>query len=443
MQQQQRQAQAQALIDEAAQEAQRQREMFVKLPTKSFQDLAKARSESVGGLTQLLNPNPELFPVNHPYRRNFSSGEIRRGGISAMSPMQPLTPTIPSQPPPPAPVPTPHVPAAPGAGSAVPVPASIRPSAHRRKSSDTASIRSAFSPPRRSAGLALSKSAAALPVATQIQVGSTTITHNAAAPTVYHAAAIPNHVHHNSGGSGAYRPRGPPMGQEMDPESDSDGGGIMISHSVAQEKLRALVQRTSAARNPEPNAAGPSGAQHPPPPVADDNDVPQWAMVSPQPPQNPPPAAPARRVPAGLQLTRMEPEQRPPATAPIQVGYPYNLPLPLPPSTPRTTRRNMLSTEMSESLRRNLLWQRQTSKPNPAAIRRTTSAGASRLNPLGGEQAVLPSMVQLHPKGTKPEGTSQIAHEPAPATQQERDEARQRRISRNKSYADDYHYTGW
>ncbi|KJA19830.1 hypothetical protein HYPSUDRAFT_104567, partial [Hypholoma sublateritium FD-334 SS-4] len=212
-----------------------------------------------------------------------------------------------------------------------------------------------------------------------------------------------------SGGSGAYRPRGPPMGQEMDPESDSDGGGIMISQSVVQARLRALIQRTSATRNPEPNAAGPSGAQHPPPPAADDND----------------------------------PEQRPPATAPIQVGYPYNLPPPPPPSTPRTTRRQMLSTEMSESLRRNLLWQRQTSKPNPAAIRRTTSAGASRLNPLGGEQAVLPSMVQLHPKGTKPEGTSQITQKPAPATQQERDEARQRRISRNKSYADDYHYTGW
>ncbi|KJA14429.1 hypothetical protein HYPSUDRAFT_96930, partial [Hypholoma sublateritium FD-334 SS-4] len=204
-------------------------------------------------------------------------------------------------------------------------------------------------------------------------------------------------------GSGAYRPRGPPMGQEMDPESDSDGGGIMISQSIVQARLRVLIQRTSATRNPEPKAA----------------------------------------VPAGLQLTQMEPEQRPPATTPIQVGYPYNLPPPPPPSTPRTTRRNMLSTEMSESLRRNLLWQRQTSKPNPAAIRRTTCAGASRLNPLGGEQVVLPSMVQLHPKGTKPEGTSQITQKPAPATQQEQDEARQRRISRNKSYADDYHHTGW
>ena len=357
--------------------------------------------------------------------------------------MRPMTPTIPSQPAP-APAPTPPVPDAPGAGSAVPIAASIRPSAHRRKSSDATSIRSAFSPPRRSAGLALSKSTAALPVATQIQVGSTAMMHNAAAPTANYAAAIATHVHMNSGGLGAYRPRGPPMDQEMDPESDSDRGGIMFSQSVAQEKLRALVQRTSAARNPDPNAAGPSGARHlPPPPVTDDNDVPQWAMVSPHPPQNPPPAAPARRVPAGLQLTRMEPQQRPPATAPIQVGYPYNLPPPPPPSTPRTTRRNMLATEMSESLRRNLLWQRQTSKPNPAALRRTTSAGATRYNPLGGEQAVLPSMVQLHPKGTRPEGLSQITQKPAPATQEERDEARQRRISRNKSYADDYHYTGW
>ncbi|KJA19860.1 hypothetical protein HYPSUDRAFT_852873 [Hypholoma sublateritium FD-334 SS-4] len=231
------------------QEARRQRELFVKLPTKSFQDLAKTRSESVVGLTQLLNPNPELSPVNHPHRRNLSSGEIRRGGDPTVSPMQSLMPTIPSQSPP-APPPTSPVPASRGAVSVVPVTAIISPS-----------------------------------------------------------------IHH-----------------------------------------------------------------------------------------------PAKRAGA---------------------------------TSIRSARQNMLSTEISESLRRHLLWQRQTSKPNPTAIRKTANAGSSRLDPLGGEQAVLPSMAQVHPQG-KPEGTPQVtAQKPVAATQQERDEGSDAGISRNVRYTDDYHYTGW
>lgn len=89
--------------------------------------------------------------------------------------------------------------------------------------------------------------------------------------------------------------------------------------------------------------------------------------------------------------------------------------------------------------------QQQTSKLNPAAIQRTTGAGADRHNPLSGAKAILPSVVQLQQKG-KPEGTSQITQHPAPAPQQERDEgspAQDARISKNKSYADDYQFTGW
>ena len=56
-------AQGQALT-QAAQEAQRQRDMFAKKPTESFQNLTQlARTQSVGLLTQLMNPDPEIFPV--------------------------------------------------------------------------------------------------------------------------------------------------------------------------------------------------------------------------------------------------------------------------------------------------------------------------------------------------------------------------------------------
>ncbi|KAI5983669.1 hypothetical protein EDD15DRAFT_2376200 [Pisolithus albus] len=58
----------------------------------------------------------------------------------------------------------------------------------------------------------------------------------------------------------------------------------------------------------------------------------------------------------------------------IPPGHPYNLPPPVPPTTPSTTRRRMLSTELSESMRRQLLWERQVSNPtNPTkAFRRET-----------------------------------------------------------------------
>ena len=103
----QRAREAQALhaarLEEAAREAQRQREMIQKVPTESYQDLAKARANSVGLLSQLLNPNPEIFPVNHPYRRGYSQGNMnmRQSGLQPIQSMQPTTsepgPSRPSQ----------------------------------------------------------------------------------------------------------------------------------------------------------------------------------------------------------------------------------------------------------------------------------------------------------------------------------------------------------
>ena len=35
------------------------------------------RTRTLGLLSQLMNPDPEIFLVNHPYRRGVSSGEIQ------------------------------------------------------------------------------------------------------------------------------------------------------------------------------------------------------------------------------------------------------------------------------------------------------------------------------------------------------------------------------
>ena len=48
-------------------------------------------------------------------------------------------------------------------------------------------------------------------------------------------------------------------------------------------------------------------------------------------------------------------------TALTPLGHPYNLPSATPPMMPGTTRRRMLKTELPESMRRQLLWERQVS----------------------------------------------------------------------------------
>ncbi|KAI9712746.1 MAG: hypothetical protein M1820_001368 [Bogoriella megaspora] len=57
--------------------------------------------------------------------------------------------------------------------------------------------------------------------------------------------------------------------------------------------------------------------------------------------------------------------------------------------SPRTTRRNMLSTELTESLRKNLLWERQHKNGNKAGLtRRHTSYDVKNLQQFPGEQKI-------------------------------------------------------
>ena len=128
---------------------------------------------------------------------------------------------------------------------------------------------------------------------------------------------------------GGYRPKGHLQGDELEDESDDPDEVIQDSHSLAQQRLAAP-------------AAGPFRRR------ASDNQVPTTTQTSPT-------------------MVAMEP---------MSFSHASDLPVPAPPATPRTTRRQMLATEFSESLRRNLLWERQVSK--------TKLANTGRRNELGG-----------------------------------------------------------
>ncbi|OBZ66209.1 hypothetical protein A0H81_13861 [Grifola frondosa] len=280
-----RRAREEARLREAAEEAQRQRDMFAKVPKRSYSNLNRTRS---GLLSQLLNPDPNLFPPNHPYRNSFSTQDMTMLGRH-------------------------------GGG---------------------------FTP-------------------------------------IVTAQAPPTHVN----GNGGYRPKGRPQGEELEDDSDSGeentDNEIQLSRSIAQQKLAALA-------DPNRRRYSDRGPSHHHQPVR--------------------PSLPSV------------------ATAPIPLGHPYNLPAPAPPMTPRTTRRQMLSTELSESLRRNLLWERQVSKINMTARRGVLGGG---LRPL---------------TAANPAANTSAANQHGRVNGGERADDREeskRRAMRNRSWADDYHYAGW
>ncbi|KAF9534009.1 hypothetical protein CPB83DRAFT_756986 [Crepidotus variabilis] len=254
------------------------------------------------------------------------------------------------------------------------------------------------------------KSTAAMPVSSVVQADSFAAKQKSIAPTTKSGSNA------KMTSPGVYRPRGPPKDQEMDDDSGSEAesGTIQLPKSVAEQRLKDLVQKRGI-RQPQTPQPPPGPSKQP-----TEDDVPEWARVTPQPPR----------------------------TAPIPLGHPYNLPPPAPPTTPRTTRRQMLSTELSESLRRNLLWERQITKNGTVGMKRSASGGGSRHNVLNGVQPFtgLPRVVQLHAKGTIPPEQQEDPSKPFQgvlATDQEREEMRKHAMARNRSWANDYHYAGW
>ncbi|KAF8805395.1 hypothetical protein BYT27DRAFT_7105425 [Phlegmacium glaucopus] len=238
----------------------------------------------------------------------------------------------------------------------------------------------------------MTKSTAAIPLSSQVLVGSVSANTSKAAGGGHQTVnGLNMKMTFNSGhSSGGYRPKGPPQDQELEDESGSEpesGGGIQVSKSVAQEKLKALAERRGIVPNHNVN----------------------------------------RRSLNSLHFNQMNGTTSN-HTTPIPVGHPYNLPPPAPPSTPRTTRRLMLSTELPESLRRNLLWERQLSKVNLAA--RRTASGGGRSS--GGVK-------ERRASG----GAIATGAVPAVYDQNEREQRKQMAMARNRSWANDYHYSGW
>jgi hypothetical protein len=228
---------------------------------------------------------------------------------------------------------------------------------------------------------------------------------------------------------------------EDDSDSDSEGdakNAMLLSKSVAQEKLKALAARRGIVTHQQPEKKI----------LEEEDPVPRWVQER-----------AAKRTNDGQASGNVAstskappPHQYNPMPTPIPVGHPYNLPPPTAPSTPRTTRRLMLQTEMSESLRRNLLWERQVSKVNLVGFRRSASGGGSGRGLLGGGLRPLtttnPSIVQLTAK--KPGAAHGEMHGPEgpPDRPEEGEEEKAERkrlaLARNRSWAaDDYHYTGW
>jgi hypothetical protein len=403
--------------------------MIKKLPRESFQDLAKSRANSVGLLTQLLNPKPEVLPENHPSRRGYSSSSIQPMALAPMPPMHPTT----SDPGPSANLDTPEKVSAPQQSIPAAQVEAIRPPPRRHMSTDERRRRisslSKITSPIRGPPLQFTKTFAAVPVSSQVQVAS--VSTKAPPSSAVTSGVLGDNLPLT--GSGGYRSKGPPKDQEMeDSDSETETGKILMSKSIAEQKLKALAEKRGIRQHrpiaqPQPQA-GPSKV------VAGlgDEDVPDWARVS---------------QPERQQERQPLPISRPPPSAPIPLGHPYNLPPPAPPTTPRTTRRQMLATELSESLRRGLLWERQVTKSNLAAVRRSSSSGVNRHN---GPSRLQPftsiaPVVQLHAKGTIPldQQEDPAARTVVPMTEAEREEMRRHAIARNRSWANEFHFAGW
>lgn len=297
--------QRESKLREAAKEAQRQRDMFAKVPKRSYSNLNN-RTQS-GLLSQLLNPDPAIFPPSHPYRQSISTQDMTQLGRQ-----------------------------------------------HGR-----------LPPPQ----YATSRSSTAMPLAAQM--------------TPMHAQAPPTN---GASSSNAYRPKGRPQGQELeetDTEEEASENRVQLSTSLAHQKLAELAGPSR--RRASAQAAIPASAAQP-------------------------------RVAARHHLPSV-------TSAPIPLTHPYNLPAPEAPMTPRTTRRQMLATELSESLRRNLLWERQVSKVNMLGGARRGGVLGGRLQPL-----------------TVANATQDSARDKA---QDDREERKRAVLARNRSWADDYHYAGW
>lgn len=381
--QQQQQALDQKLRD-AALEAQRQREMFVKMPKRSYSNLS-TRSQS-GLLSQLMNPDPQIFPDSHPYKRGYSSGDVAAGGrplagltrlgIQAMTSITSngevkgnLSAGAP--------------PIAARRSLSSGVNTGMAPSGESKGNVSTAvpaSSTSKVSFATMGKGIRPTKSAAALPIANSVTASSYMGDMNGIGDRIKGKEKQKESLTNNNSG-GMYRPKGPPQEMEMEDESEDDPEqAIQLSKSAAHEKLAAFAGR----RTGKAGTGGKVSSRAPPPPL----------YASPLP--APQPIRSQSQYVGNVHETILTP----PAPVPLPLGFPYNLPPAAPPSSPRTTRQLMLRAEIPEELRQNLLWSRKVLKQEFTGPRRKSSSALSTaLRPL----TAIPTVVHLTEKKRRPD----------------------------------------
>ncbi|KAJ1307283.1 hypothetical protein OPQ81_001393 [Rhizoctonia solani] len=187
-------------------------------------------------------------------------------------------------------------------------------------------------------------------------------------------------------GSRGLRLKGRPQGN-VDEEGSTDEENSIpneLSKTYAQQRLEALASR----------------ARVPPPP----------------------PMEQVRRSEADAPTPALAPR---PAPQQPQPTMPYDMDV-RPIHSPRTVRRKMIAGELSESLRRNLMWER-------TSTRFAMGAGAlgSGLRPLAGTRPGIPTTGSERGTGSR--------------SGAEDDERTERRLAlaRNKSWANDFHHAGW
>ncbi len=243
-------------------------------------------------------------------------------------------------------------------------------------------------------GLQPSHSAVALPVSAQITVGS-----------VREKGEVKTHPvgadRTSPPGNSGYRRKGRPEDEEMENDSDGeDGNKLIVSNSIAEERLRAIFGSSRG------GAALPGVEQH-------------RSELSIQPPASSPPIpTPAKDLPA--------------TTEHVPLGYPYNLPVAAIPSTPRTTRQNMLRTEMSADLRQNLLWSRYIHKQSVLGPRKESSPSLPDREPI----ATINPVVHLTKLADGRRSGGADAEQEAV-----RKELQRVNLTQNKSWAAEYHPT--
>jgi hypothetical protein len=157
-----------------------------------------------------------------------------------------------------------------------------------------------------------------------------------------------------------YRPEGQEMENDSESEEENADDPIQVSWSVAQRRLALLA----SGRKTMPTMANTTTVVANPVMMNvktntdDDVDLTPRAHLQQQPP----------RLPVLQKI----------ATVPIPLGHPYKLPAPVSTITPRTTRRQMLQTELSESLRRNRLGEREVSNLGMRGGRGGAGVGGAR-----------------------------------------------------------------